>query len=139
MGDLTHHHGRLTPHHRRLTPRHGNLTPHYGRLTPHHGHLTVPPWAFRLEYEQLFIADIIKGKGVGLLSDIKSEDSSTDFIFYSYSFVCHSNFQHIATSVLSGTHLHLSQVKHGRVKCLGQEHNIGAMTQHGEERNMIFL
>ena len=46
---------------------------------------------------------------------------------------------HIATSVLSGTHLHLSQMKHGRVKCLAQEHNIGAMAQHVEERNMIFL
>ena len=36
---------------------------------------------------------------------------------------------HIAISVLPGTHLHLSQVKHLRVKCLAQGHNILTMSQ----------
>ena len=31
---------------------------------------------------------------------------------------------HIAISVLPGTHFHLSQVKHLRVKCLAQGHNV---------------
>ena len=37
---------------------------------------------------------------------------------------------HIAISVLSGTHFHLSQVKHLRVKCLAQGHNIKTMSQY---------
>ena len=36
---------------------------------------------------------------------------------------------HIAISVLPGTHFHLSQVKHLRVKCLAQGHNILTMSQ----------
>ena len=36
---------------------------------------------------------------------------------------------HIAISVLPGTHFHLSQVKHLRVKCLGQGHTILTMSQ----------
>ena len=35
---------------------------------------------------------------------------------------------HIAISVLPGTHFHLSQVKHLRVKCLAQGHNILTMS-----------
>ena len=35
---------------------------------------------------------------------------------------------HIAISVLPGTHFQLSQVKHLRVKCLAQEHNIQTMS-----------
>ena len=46
---------------------------------------------------------------------------------------------HIAISVLPGIHFHLSQVKHLRVKCLAQGHNILAMPQDWEGRNMIFL
>ena len=46
---------------------------------------------------------------------------------------------HIAISVLPGTHFHLSQVKHLRVKCLAQGHNILTMSQDWEGRNMIFL
>ena len=46
---------------------------------------------------------------------------------------------HIAISVLPGTHFHLSQVKHLRVKCLGQGHNILTMSQDWEGRNMLFL
>ena len=46
---------------------------------------------------------------------------------------------HIAISVLPGTHFHLSQVKHLRVKCLAQGHNILTMFQDWEGRNMIFL
>ena len=37
---------------------------------------------------------------------------------------------HIAISVLPGTHVHLSQVKHLRVKCLAQRHNIETMSQY---------
>ena len=37
---------------------------------------------------------------------------------------------HITISVLPGTHFHLSQVKHLRVKCLAQEHNIETMFQY---------
>ena len=36
---------------------------------------------------------------------------------------------HIAISVLPGTHFHLNQVKHLRVKCLGQGHNILTMSE----------
>ena len=36
---------------------------------------------------------------------------------------------HIAISVLPGTHFHLSQVKHLRVKCLAHRHNILTMPQ----------
>ena len=36
---------------------------------------------------------------------------------------------HIAISVLPGTHFHLSQVKHWRVKYLAQGHNILTMSQ----------
>ena len=36
---------------------------------------------------------------------------------------------HIAISVQPGTHLHLSQVKHVRVKCLAQGHTIETMSQ----------
>ena len=46
---------------------------------------------------------------------------------------------HIVISVLPGTHFHLSQVKHLRVKCLAQGHNILTMSQGWEGRNMIFL
>ena len=48
-------------------------------------------------------------------------------------------------SVPSGTHLHLSEVKHlrvnyPRVNCLAQSHNIDTtMSQRWEGRNMIFL
>ena len=42
-------------------------------------------------------------------------------------------------SVLPGTHLHLSQVKHVRVKCLAQGHNIEIMSQYWERRNTIFF
>ena len=45
---------------------------------------------------------------------------------------------HIAISVLPGTHFHLSQVKHLRVKCLVQEHNILTMSQDFKGRNRIF-
>ena len=37
---------------------------------------------------------------------------------------------HIAISVLPGTHLHPSQVKHGRVKCLAQGHSIETMPEY---------
>ena len=46
---------------------------------------------------------------------------------------------HIAISVLPGTHFHLSQVKHLRVKCLAQGHIILTMAQDWEGRNMMFL
>ena len=46
---------------------------------------------------------------------------------------------HIAISVLPGTHFHLSQVKHFRVKCLAKGHNILTISQNWEGRNMIFL
>ena len=46
---------------------------------------------------------------------------------------------HIAIFVLPGTHFHLSQVKHLRVKCLVQRHNSETMSQAWEGRNKIFL
>ena len=46
---------------------------------------------------------------------------------------------HIAISVRPGTHFYLSQVKHLRVKCLAQRHNILKMSRDWEGRNMIFL
>ena len=36
---------------------------------------------------------------------------------------------HIAISVLPGTHFHLSEVKHLRVKCLSQGHNLETISQ----------
>ena len=45
----------------------------------------------------------------------------------------------IAISVIPGTHFHLCQVKHLRVKCLAQGHNILTMTQDRKGRNIIFL
>ena len=36
---------------------------------------------------------------------------------------------HIVISVLPGTHSHLSQVKHLRVECLAQGHNILTMSE----------
>ena len=49
------------------------------------------------------------------------------------------NIVHIAISFLPGTHFHLSQVKHLRVKCPAQVHNIETMSQDWEGNNMIFL
>ena len=46
---------------------------------------------------------------------------------------------HIAISVLPCTHFHLSQMKHLRVHCLAQGHNIESMSQCWEGRNIIFL
>ena len=46
---------------------------------------------------------------------------------------------HISISVLPGTHFHLSLVRHSRVKCLAQVHNILTMSQDWEGRNMKFL
>ena len=46
---------------------------------------------------------------------------------------------HIAIAVLPGTHFHLSQVKHLRVKCLAQRRTILTMSQDCVGRNMIFL
>ena len=46
---------------------------------------------------------------------------------------------HIAISVLSGTHFHLSRVKHMRVECLAQGHNIETISQYWERRNMIYF
>ena len=45
----------------------------------------------------------------------------------------------IAISVLTDTHLHLSQVKHVRVKYLAQGHNIETLSQYSEGRDMICL
>ena len=78
-----------------------------------------------------------KGKGAGLQSNIKSEDLSSDFTFYPLvTGLIRVPFQlngehtvlqpfrrieliiHIAIYILPGTHFHLSQVKHLRVKCL---------------------
>ena len=46
---------------------------------------------------------------------------------------------HIAISVLPGTHFHMSQVKHLRVECLAQRHNVEIMSQYWEGRNMLCL
>ena len=46
---------------------------------------------------------------------------------------------HITISVLPGTHFHLSQVKHLRVKCLAQGYNIETMSQDWERRHSISL
>ena len=43
---------------------------------------------------------------------------------------------HFAISLLSGTHLHLSQVKHVKVKCLAQEYNVPILR---EEKHDISL
>ena len=81
-----------------------------------------------------------KSKGAGL----QSEDLSSDFTSYPRSldllirvlfqlygehtvlqpFRCIELIVYIVISVLPGTHFHLSQVKHLRVKCLAQGHNI---------------
>ena len=45
---------------------------------------------------------------------------------------------HIAIFVLPGTHLHLSETKYVRVKCLAQEHNIEPKSICGDRRNMTF-
>ena len=37
---------------------------------------------------------------------------------------------HFVISVLTGTHLHLSQVKHVRVECLAPGHNIEIISQY---------
>ena len=42
---------------------------------------------------------------------------------------------HIAISVQTGTHFHLNQVKHLRVKCLAQGHSILTMSQ-GEKHDI---
>ena len=39
---------------------------------------------------------------------------------------------HIPISVLSGTHFHLSQVKHLTAKCIAQGHNIETMSQDSD-------
>ena len=43
---------------------------------------------------------------------------------------------HIAISVLPGTHSHLSQVKHLRVKCLAEGHNILTMSLRGDKHDI---
>ena len=40
------------------------------------------------------------------------------------------SFVHIVISVLPGTQLHLSQLKHARAKCLAQGHNIEAIFKY---------
>ena len=45
---------------------------------------------------------------------------------------------HIAISGLSGTHFHLNQVKHLKVKCLDQGHTIETMSQDCEGENLSF-
>ena len=49
-----------------------------------------------------------------------------DSLFGAYNTCSHFGARnaHIAISVLPATHLHLSQVKHVRIKCLAQGHNI---------------
>ena len=46
---------------------------------------------------------------------------------------------HIAISVPPGTHFHLCLVKHLKVECLAQGHNIETMSQYWKWRNLIFL
>ena len=69
------------------------------------------------------------------------------------SFVCHLNSTeiilqpfrrieliiHIAITVITGTHFYLSQVKHLRVECLTQAHNIEKMFQYWGEKHFISL
>ena len=87
-----------------------------------------------------------------MLSDIKSEDLSSDFTVHftpwSLDLFIHVPFQllpgehtvlqpfrridlivHIAISVLPGTHFQLSQVKHLMAKCFAQGHTILTMFQ----------
>ena len=43
---------------------------------------------------------------------------------------CFLGLLHIAISVLQGSHLHLSQVKYVKVKCLAQGHSTKINSQH---------
>ena len=63
------------------------------------------------------------------------EDLSSDLdLFIHVSFQLHGEhtvlhpFRHITISVLPGTHSHLSQVKHMRMKYLAEGHNIETKT-----------
>ena len=94
----------------------------------------------------------IKGKGKGavfysLISNLKTYHRTLHFTLWSLDLFIHVPFQlprehtvlrpfrrielivHIAISVLPGTHFHLSQVKHLRVKCLAEGHTILTMSQ----------
>ena len=92
----------------------------------------------------------IKGKGAvfySLISSLKTYHRTLHFTTWSLNLFIHVPFQlpgehtvlqpfrrielivHIAISILPGTHFHLSQVKHLRVKCLAQGHTILTMSQ----------
>ena len=82
-----------------------------------------------------------------LISSLKTYHRTLHFTPWSLDLLIHVPFQlpgehtvlhpfrrielivHIAISVLPGTHFHLSQVKHLRVKCLAQGHTILTMSQ----------
>ena len=53
--------------------------------------------------------------------------------------LCNKVIVHIVIYVLPGTHFHLRQVKHLRVLCLAQGHNIETMSQDREGRNIIAI
>ena len=93
----------------------------------------------------IFCPFILKGKGAGFYSLISSLKTYHPFLtFYHWSldlFICvqlqlhgdHTVLQpfrriellvHIVISVLPGTYFYLSPVKHLRVKCIAQGHNI---------------
>ena len=87
-----------------------------------------------------------------LISSLKTYRRTLHFTTWSLDLFIHMPFQlpaehkvlqpfrrielivHIAISALPGTHFHLSQVRHLRVKCLAQGHTILIMSQDREGR-----
>ena len=98
-------------------------------------------------------AQLFKGKGVGLLSDIRLLHFHPLVPAWTCSFLCHFNStesiqscSHFSALNLSYTLpslsyqvLIFSEVKHFRIKCLAQGHSIETMSQYWERRNMICL
>ena len=88
----------------------------------------------------------VKGKCAGLISRLKTYHLILQFnpsldLFFRVPFQSHGEHTvlqpfcriklivHIDITVLPGTHFHLSQVKHLRVKCLDEGHHIETMSQ----------
>ena len=133
----------------------GNRTPNSGVKGSGANHYPRAPARNKLVYSK--IQKKVKVQVYSLISSLKTYHPTLHLTPWSLDLFIREPFQlhgehtvlqpfrrielivHIAISVLPGTHFHLSQVKHLRVKCLAQGHNILTMSQDWEGRNMIFL
>ena len=72
------------------------------------------------------------------LNSTESIQSLSHFGTLNLSYIISDNYHAISVHLCPTRYSFSSQVKHLRVKCLAQGHNIETMSQHWEGRNMIF-